>query len=144
MSCREPQGCTVREPFRLLIADRNPHVRSFLRREFASEGYQVTLAKDAPDLFRLLRTEARPHLLIVDVELPHTGGPPMLERLREEQPQLPVVLHTFATEELTEGDLGRISAMIEKSGHPDELKRAVHTVLREFYPNRFEDEKTKA
>jgi DNA-binding response OmpR family regulator len=35
----------VEKEFKILIADRNQHVREFLKRELMAEGYRVGLAK---------------------------------------------------------------------------------------------------
>ena len=126
-----PNGFTV------LITDRNRHVRNFLRRELITEGYQVEVAADGRDLLRKVSIADPPDLLILDLEIPYSGGPTILERLRRVNSGLPVIIHAFATEDASHPAVKRTAAFVEKMGNTDRLKAAVFEVLREYYPNRF-------
>lgn len=124
--------------FTLLIADRNRHVRDFLRREFIADGYAVELARDDKELLSIIEADEPPDLLIVDLEMPGSGGPEALETLLTRNPLLPVVIHTFLTEEAAQEVCGRAAAFLEKRGNNiDHLKATVLTVLRRSYPHRF-------
>lgn len=124
--------------FTLLIADRNRHVRDFLRREFIADGYAVELARDDKELLSIIEADQPPDLLIVDLEMPCSGGPEALETLLTRNPLLPVVIHTFLTEEAAQEVCGRAAAFLEKRGNNiDHLKATVLTVLRKSYPHRF-------
>jgi DNA-binding response OmpR family regulator len=123
--------------FTILITDRNRHVRNFLRRELIAEGYQVEVAADGRDLLRKINVADPPDLLILDLEIPYSGGPAILKRLRRVNSGLPVIVHGFATEDATHPSVQRTVAFIEKMGNTDRLKSAVLEVLREHYPNRF-------
>jgi len=59
----------MRNSPKILIADRNRHVRDLLRREFAAEGYRVQVAKDGQEVMNISNEEA-PDLFIMDSELP--------------------------------------------------------------------------
>jgi DNA-binding response OmpR family regulator len=124
-----PDGFTV------LITDRNRHVRNFLRRELIAEGYQVEVAADGRDLLRKVSIADPPDLLILDI--PYSGGPAILERLRRVNSGLPVIIHAFATEDASHPAVQRAAAFVEKMGNTDRLKAAVFEILREYYPNRF-------
>ena len=126
-----PDGFTV------LITDRNRHVRNFLRRELVSEGYQVEVAADGRDLLRKINTADPPDLIILDLEIPYSNGPAILERLRRANSKLPVIIHAFATEEASHPAVQRTAAFVEKMGNTDRLKATVLEVLKEYYPNRF-------
>ena len=124
--------------FTLLIADRNRRVRDFLRREFMADGYAVELAGDDRELLYFMEAKEPPDLLIVDLEMPCSGGPEALETLLERNPLLPVVVHTFLTEEAAQEVCERAAAFLEKRGNNiDHLKETVVTVLRKYYPHRF-------
>jgi DNA-binding NtrC family response regulator len=128
----------MQEPFILLIADRNRHVRDFLRREFMADGYVVELAKNDRELLYLIECELPLDLLIFDLEMPYDGGPELLEQLQENKPLLPVVIHTFLTECAAHEAVLKCAAFIEKSGQSiDLLKQVVEAALRRSYPNRF-------
>jgi DNA-binding NtrC family response regulator len=124
--------------FTLLIADRNRRVRDFLRREFMADGYAVELAGDDRELLFFMEAEDPPDLLIVDLEMPCSGGLDALETLLDRNPLLPVVVHTFLTEEAAQEVCERAAAFLEKRGNNiDHLKETVVTVLRKYYPHRF-------
>ena len=122
------------EEFAILIAERNRHVRDFLRREFVAEGFRVEVAKDAREVLTVIDRDPPPDLLILDLEIPFTDGTAILERLEQKVPPLPVIIHTFLTE--YKGDL-KAAAFVEKSENPQNLKTAVEELLKRHYPNRF-------
>ena len=62
------------DDFTVLITDRNRHVRNFLRRELTAEGYQVEVAADGRDLLRKISMADPSDLLILDLEIPYSGG----------------------------------------------------------------------
>ena len=59
----------MRNALKILIADRNRHVRDLLHREFAAAGYQVRVAKTGQEVLSICNEEA-PDLFILDSELP--------------------------------------------------------------------------
>jgi CheY-like chemotaxis protein len=124
--------------FTLLIADRNRHVRDFLRREFMADGYVVELARDEAELLSSIQGNEPPDLIIVDLETPCSEGPEAIEKLLARNPLVPVVVHTFLTEEAAQEVCERAAAFLEKRGNNiDHLKETVLTVLRRSYPHRF-------
>ena len=128
----------MRNQFTLLIADRNRHVRDFLRREFMAEGYAVALARDEMELLTSIQGDEPPDLIIADLEMPCSDGPEAIEKLLARNPLVPVVIHTFLTEEAAREVCGRAAAFLEKRGNNiDHLKETVLTVLRKSYPHRF-------
>ena len=82
----------------LLIADRNPHVRKFLAREMAAEGYRVRLARNGREVLRWVYHYEPLDLVILDLDLPDASDAPLLERLGDRIPSLPIVVHTFSTD----------------------------------------------
>ena len=55
------------EPPKILIADRNRHVRDFLRRELHAEGYRIEVARDGREVLNHLQGHEPPDLLILDL-----------------------------------------------------------------------------
>ena len=88
----------MKEGFTILIADRNPHVRDFLRREMVSEGYRVRLARNGQEVLKSVLDDEPPDLLILDLDLPDVSDMTLLQRVQERIPTLPIVIHTFFTE----------------------------------------------
>jgi DNA-binding response OmpR family regulator len=127
----------VAEPCKILIADRNRHVREFLRRELGAEGYQVEVTGDGREVLNLLGSGAPPHLLILDLEIPHLDEMEILARLKDRRPPLPVVIHTFLPESATRRLVPLAAAFLEKQGDTDHLKAVVAEVLDRHYPRHF-------
>lgn len=123
--------------FHIIIADRNRHVREFLRRELISEGYRVRVAKDDKELLRMIDNET-PDLLILDLEIPYGGGLAVLQRLRDRNPPLPVVIHTFLTEYANHPVLQEQASFVEKMANTDILKAAILEMLKKSYPFKFQ------
>lgn len=122
---------------KILVADRNRHVREFLRRELAAEGYQVEVARDGRELLDLIWGDEPPHLLILDLEIPYLDELEFWARLKDRRPPLPVVIHTFLPEYPTHLTVPLAAAFLEKKGDTDELKAVVAGVIRRHYPQRF-------
>ena len=123
--------------FHIIIADRNRHVREFLRRELISEGYRVRVAKDDKELLSMIDNET-PDLLILDLEIPYGGGLAVLQRLRDRNPPLPVVIHTFLTEYANHPVLQEQASFVEKMANTDILKAAILEMLKKSYPFKFQ------
>lgn len=122
---------------KILIADRNRHVREFLRRELGAEGYQVEVARDGRELLDRLDADDPPHLLILDLEIPYLDELEIWARLKDRQPPLPVIIHTFLPEYPTQLTVPLAAAFLEKKGDTDELKAVVAEVIGKQYPRQF-------
>jgi DNA-binding response OmpR family regulator len=125
------------DEFYILVADRNRHVRDFLRRELLAEGFRVQVAKDEREVLVLTEGAEPPDLLVLDLDLPYADGLGIVDRLRECNPLLPIVIHGFFTEETGSLNMRHAAALVEKSGDTGRLKAMVSEVLRRFYPHRF-------
>lgn len=124
--------------FVILVADRNRHVREFLRRELQNEGYLVKTAKDGREVLTIICGTPSPDLLILDLDLPYVDGFAILERIEEMEIPLPVVIHTFLSDYPNHHDLECAAAgFVEKCEDTDSLKATISGVLQESYPYRF-------
>lgn len=130
------------DKFTLLITDRNRHVREFLQREFAAEGYLVATAQDGRDALAAIEGNSPPDLLVLDPDIPYAEGPVMLEWLSGRAPLLPVVIHCFPTENTGCLSAGEGTVIVEKSGSTAPLKAAVAEMLKKFYPERSPNDET--
>ena len=120
-----------------MVADKNRHVRDFLRRELSAEGYEVAVAGDGGQILAEIEREDGVDLIVFDLEMPDADSSRIFERIQERRPPLPVVIHTFLTEE-SERDfsLNKGEIYIEKSGNIEYLKTAIADMLNRFYPER--------
>jgi DNA-binding NtrC family response regulator len=100
----------------ILIADRNPYVRKFLKRELINAGYEVLMAENARQVMLLVDRDPSLKLVIIDPDLPDKDMPSIFEELRSHGPFLPVLVHCFA-EEYTDTCSGQGTWFVEKGGN---------------------------
>lgn len=113
-----------------MIADRNPNVREFLKREMMAEGYRVRLAKDSREVLKWVFSQAPLDLLILDLDLPDAGEVGLFEQINDRIPQLPVVLHSFQTDYSSYPGALITAVFVEKQGNSIEhLKKVVSKML---------------
>jgi len=112
---------------KILIADRNRHVREFLCRELVAEGYLVEAARDGREVLQIINGQNPPVLLILDLELPYLTELKVMELLQERLPSLPVVIHSFRPE--SEQYLPGAAAVLEKREDTNLLKEVVAELL---------------
>lgn len=78
---------------RILVVDDDPTVTSVLKRGLAFEGYGVDVASSGQQAISMARDKA-PELVILDVMMPGMDGFEVLARLRNAEPNLPVLMLT--------------------------------------------------
>ena len=78
---------------RILLVEDDPGIREGLRDALECEGYRVLTAADGPRAVELGATED-PDLVVLDVMLPGFDGFEVLERLRRDDVETPVILLT--------------------------------------------------
>ncbi len=114
----------------ILIADRNPHIREFLRRELAAFGYTVQLVENGKDLLRQVYSRKRVDLLIFDPDFPGVEPIDTFRKILDRIPQLPVVLYCVRGTENIDDFAGGNVCLVEKNGKSIEvLKKTIQTVL---------------
>lgn len=119
----------MKTDFTVLIADRNPHVRCFLKRELAAEGFQVIIAESGQEIIKWCFGPQPLDLVVIDPDLPDMDSAFLLKKLSGRIPPLPVVLHTLPGEENTDDMRGMI-VFVEKGGQSiDRLKGVIADIL---------------
>jgi DNA-binding NarL/FixJ family response regulator len=118
---------------RVLICDDHPIVRKGLKDILQQEGPAVTVGEaasvqDALDLGRKQQWDA----VVLDITMPGRSGLELLKQLREERPNLPVLVlsvhpaEQYALRVLRAGASGYLT----KESAPDELLTAVRRIVR--------------
>lgn len=116
--------------YHVLIADKNPHIRDFLKREFTTAGYVVRLAESSAQLLKMVYGPTRLDLLIIDPDLPDVDLSVLSRKLQDRVPQLPVVLHTLDTQVEKLRLPLRLAQLVEKNGcSVENLKSTVAGML---------------
>jgi DNA-binding NtrC family response regulator len=119
----------------ILIADRNPHVRNFLRREMASEGYRVDLAEKAQEVLRALLKPRRVDFLVIDPDLAGAMECRLADELRRHLPTLPVIVHSFFSVLCEWREKLHGAAFIEKNANSvEQIKETIRKCIAETAP----------
>lgn len=125
----------MKKEFNLLIADRNPHVRKFLRREMTAEGYQVRLAKSAREVLNRVYSSEPFDLIVLDPDLSDASEVNLFERLEDRIPALPIVIHGFLNDYQESSTVNRSATFVPKQGNSSEtLKEVVYELLLKLHP----------
>ncbi|NRA04215.1 MAG: sigma-54-dependent Fis family transcriptional regulator [Myxococcales bacterium] len=77
---------------RILLADDEPQFLRMLRRMLQGEPMEVHEARDAPGL--LLKLDARPSVLLLDLRLDGTPGEELIAQVRERSPDTQIIVMT--------------------------------------------------
>lgn len=114
----------------ILIVDDEAQIRTTLRGVLSDEGYRVVDAEDALKALALV-TSQRPHLVILDIWMPHMDGIELLEQLKTREPELPIIVvsgHGTIETAVRATKLGA-SDFIEKPFSLDTLLRSVRRAM---------------
>jgi DNA-binding response OmpR family regulator len=116
---------------RVLVVDDDPTVSDVVRRYLERADLEVTLAVDGPGALVAVDS-ARPDLVVLDLMLPGMDGLEVCRRLREQDPDLPVVMLTALGEEADRVVGLSLGAddYVTKPFSPRELVLRVQSVLR--------------
>jgi two-component system, OmpR family, KDP operon response regulator KdpE len=81
---RKPKGrWHIREPlYRVLVVNHEPHIRRYLRTSLRAQGYRVLEAATGQEAIARM-TAKRPHVVLLDLDLPDLEGLEVLRRLRD-------------------------------------------------------------
>jgi DNA-binding NtrC family response regulator len=85
----------------VLIYDRNPNIRQFLKRELEERGYKVRMAKSPPEVLKYSYWPVAADVVVVDPDGIHMPMSRFLDELDRRSPDIPVILHGFNLTELT-------------------------------------------
>jgi two-component system, NtrC family, response regulator PilR len=89
MPNKEKTGMTER----LLVVDDEPSMREFLEIMLSQEGYQVTLASNGEEGFKLYRQD-EPDLVLTDVKMPGMSGLELIKEIHSLDPAIPIIAIT--------------------------------------------------
>jgi two-component system, NarL family, invasion response regulator UvrY len=118
---------------RILICDDHPIVRRGLREILEQEGAPATIAEAASAAEALDLARKKPwNTVVLDITMPGRSGLDLLKQLREERPNLPVLVlsvhppEQYAVRVLRAGASGYLT----KESAPEELLTAVRRIVR--------------
>ena len=116
----------------VLVVDDQPFVRDVLARAQRGMGLEALPAASGEEALELCGLDAgRVGLVLLDLRMPGKGGLAALAELRQERPELPVLLVCWGPGELSEQEAIRqgARALLRKPLRLGELERAVRGCL---------------
>jgi signal transduction histidine kinase/ActR/RegA family two-component response regulator len=115
---------------RVLIVEDNMDVGRFAAQILEDLGYVISWVSNAEEALRAIEATPEFDIIFSDVVMPGMGGIELAKRLRQERPQLPVVLASGYSHVLAqEGTHG--FELIHKPYSADQLSRVLRRALRE-------------
>ncbi|MFO8083251.1 MAG: response regulator [Desulfobacterales bacterium] len=120
----------MKKEYTILIADRNSHVREFLKREMAKEGFRVLQAEKARDVIKMVYQCYPLDLVLLDPDLTDMEKSVLLKKIACRIPPLPVIVHAFDSEDTDYFLYLKQAAFVEKGGQSiEKLKQVVLEIL---------------
>jgi len=116
------------EKKRILLVDDEEGIQLLYREEFEEDGFEVTTAFNGEEALEQFSQEP-PDLVILDINMPGMNGIEVLRRMKEINPNLPVILSSAYPEYKQDLSTWASEDYIVKSANMDELKNAVRKHL---------------
>jgi two-component system phosphate regulon response regulator OmpR len=119
----------------LLVVDDDARLRALLQRFLAEQGFRVTAAADAAAARRALAGFAF-DLVVMDVMMPGESGLELVESLRREGQEVPILMLTArgAPDDRIAGLEAGVDDYLAKPFDPRELALRIRTILRRIAP----------
>lgn len=119
----------------ILVVDDDRAIRASLSRALGLQGHTVTEAADGAAALQAIAV-GRPDLVLLDVMMPRVGGLAVLRRVRQDDPELPVLLLTARGEpgDRVEGLDAGADDYVVKPFELAELLARVRALLRRAAP----------
>ncbi len=123
---------------KILVVDDDPNVQRLLQYTLKQEGYDVIVASDGAEGFRLWAAEA-PDLILLDVMLPKLDGYQVATKIRTEggtSSHVPIIMLTAEreVEQKVRGLRAGADDYLIKPFHPAELLARIKSLLARFAP----------
>lgn len=120
---------------RILLVDDDPKVRSVVAAILVREGHEVV---EAPGGYEALDhcSQGRFDLVITDLGMPEMNGRELVNRLKSQNPNVPVIMMTGWKEQLDEEELKQegVGALIGKPVNIEHLRRAIVEITASSTP----------
>ncbi len=123
---------------KILVVDDDPNVQRLLQYTLKQEGYDVVVASDGAEGFRLWGAE-EPDLILLDVMLPKLDGYQVATKIRTEEgsaSHVPIIMLTAEreVEQKVRGLRAGADDYLIKPFHPAELMARIKSLLARFAP----------
>ena len=78
---------------KILVVDDEKNILKLYKAELEDEGYEIVIANSGKEAIELFKTD-RPDLVTLDIMMPDMDGIQVLRQLKQEDPQVPVIMLT--------------------------------------------------
>jgi len=112
----------------ILVVDDEENIRFLYKEELTDEGYEVILAGNADEALEKIGRQ-RPDLITVDIKMPGMDGLEFLQKLKEEEKEIPVILCSAYGSYKQDFRVWASDAYVVKSADLSELKGAIKDIL---------------
>jgi CheY-like chemotaxis protein len=112
----------------ILVVDDDASIRLLLEEELRAEGYEVAVAANGEEALQWI-SENQPDLVTLDIKMPGMMGLEVLRRIKQERPDLPVVMVTAYSSFRHDHDAEPADAYEVKSSDLAPLKRTIGRLL---------------
>jgi signal transduction histidine kinase/class 3 adenylate cyclase/response regulator of citrate/malate metabolism len=120
------------QPATILVVDDNPDLRAYVSRILRQVGYQVVMARNGEEGFRMAQ-ERRPQLIVTDLMMPMVSGLDLIRMIRDsaDLKGTPIILLTAKADEMTriEGAERGADGYLSKPFNDRELLAEVRNLL---------------
>jgi DNA-binding response OmpR family regulator len=112
---------------KVLIVDDDPHLRKLYKEELEEENYEVYIASSGKEALEIFAKEL-PDIVTLDILMPGMDGIEVLRRMKEQKPNLPVIMST-AYDYRDDFSVWASDAYVVKSADMTELKNTIKNLL---------------
>ncbi len=115
---------------KILVADDEMSIRLLYSEELKEEGYEVYLASNGKEALEVVE-KVPVDLIILDIKMPEMSGIEVLRKIKEKNPDLPVLLSSAYSEYKQDFGTWASEEYIVKSSDMEDLKAAVKKHLKD-------------
>ena len=113
-------------PQKILIADDNPNIISFVKPALEREGYAVLTAADGAEALHQWET-AHPNLIILDIEMPDPNGLAVCRKIRDMGDHVPIIFLTVR-DSVSDLELGFVVGASDYMSKPFDIRELLARV----------------
>lgn len=119
----------MEKKFTILLVDDEQDFLDPIAFWLESKGYIVKIASNGQQALDSLK-QTTPDIIFLDVNMPVMDGITALKKIREMNPDIPIIMITGAPEKVPRLDEMRISGYFPKKGTLEELEQLLEPILR--------------
>jgi DNA-binding NtrC family response regulator len=120
----------------IIIVDDEPDIRDVLSQALQAKGYRVSAAEAGHEALRIIKSDP-PDLLVSDLQMEDADGLELIEQVKLQLPDLPVILLTgmiFDAEVIRDTISKKVSCYLDKTSSLQKVMQEVQRLLNDLKP----------